>query len=119
MNKLLAEKLRSARINRNFKQLDVAEFLGVKKNTISNWENGKANPDIDSLVKLCEFYNISCSSILEEAYPTQVVHSLSICGLEREIILAYRNADELGKAMVLRSLGLDNKPVKGDNAKMA
>ena len=119
MNQILIERLRSARLNSNLKQSDVAELLGVKSNTISNWENGKSNPDIDSLVELCKIYNISCSSILEEAYSSQIVHSLSVSGLEKEIIIAYRKADEIGKAVVLRSLGLENKETKGESSKMA
>lgn len=119
MNQILIEKLRAARIDNNLKQSDVAELLKVKKNTISNWENGKSNPDIDALVELCKIYNISCSAVLEEAYSNQVIHSLSVSGLEKEIILAYRKADDIGKAVVLRSLGLDNKEIKGDDAKRA
>ncbi len=119
MNKILMEKLRNARIDNNLKQSDVAALLNVKKNTISNWENGKSNPDIDSLVELCRIYNISCSAILEDAYSNQIVHSLSVSGLEKEIIIAYRKSDEIGKALVLRSLGLDNQNTKGESAKMA
>lgn len=119
MKQILIERLRAARIDNNLKQSDVAELLKVKKNTISNWENGKSNPDIDALVELCKIYNISCSAVLEEAYSNQVIHSLSVSGLEKEIILAYRKADDIGKAVVLRSLGLDNKEIKGDDAKRA
>ncbi|MBD5504125.1 MAG: helix-turn-helix domain-containing protein [Lachnospiraceae bacterium] len=119
MNQILIEKLRAARITCNLKQSDVATLLNVKKNTISNWENGKSNPDIDSLVELCKIYNISCASILEEAYADQIVHSLSVSGLEKEIIIAYRKADEIGKAVVLRSLGIEETPIKRETAKMA
>ncbi len=119
MNQILIEKLRSARISNNLKQSDVAELLNVKKNTISNWENGKSNPDIDSLIELCKIYNISCSAILEESYADQIIHSLSVTGFEKEIIIAYRKADEIGKAVVLRSLGLDSSSIKGDKEKMA
>lgn len=119
MNQILIEKLRNARIDNNLKQTDVAELLNVKKNTISNWENGKSNPDIDSLVELCKIYHISCSALLEDAYSNQAVHSLSVSGLEKEIIIAYRKADAIDKALVLRSLGLDGECSKGKNAKMA
>ena len=82
MNQILIERLKKSRIESNLKQSDVAKLLGVKSNTISNWENGKSNPDIDSLVELCKIYNISCSALLEEAYSNQVVHSLAVTGIE-------------------------------------
>lgn len=119
MNQILIEKLRAARIAKNLRQSDVASLLNVKKNTISNWENGKSNPDIDSLVELCRIYNISCAAVLEEAYADQIVHSLSVSGLEKEIIIAYRKVDEIGKAIVLRSLGIDNTSQKEGRIKMA
>lgn len=119
MNQILMDKLRAARIASNLRQSDVATFLNVKKNTISNWETGKSNPDIDSFVELCKIYNISCASVLEEAYADQIVHSLSVSGLEKEIIIAYRKADEVGKAIVLRSLDIENTSQKEKRIKMA
>lgn len=119
MNQILMNKLRAARIAKNLKQSDVATLLKVKKNTISNWETGKSNPDIDSLIELCKIYGISCASILEEAYADQIVHGLTVSGLEKEIIIAYRKADEIGKAIVLRSLDIEHTFEKEKHTKMA
>ena len=46
--------------------------------------------------------------------------SFSLTPLERQIILEYRRADEIAKAMVLRALSIDKSViVKGEPAKMA
>ena len=64
MNELLITRLRNARIENNMKQQDVADILGIKPNTLSNWEKGRTEPDIDTFVKLCDIYQIDCSSLL-------------------------------------------------------
>lgn len=37
----------------------VAESLLVSRQTISNWENGKSLPDIVSVIRMSELYNVS------------------------------------------------------------
>ena len=68
MNELLVDRLKSARIASGLKQQDVAEKMGIKANTISNWEKGRTEPDIDSFVKLCDIYKIDCASLLSDVY---------------------------------------------------
>ena len=51
--------LKNARIKKGIKAIDLAKALNVSKQTISNWENGKRNPDLDTLIKLADFYEVS------------------------------------------------------------
>lgn len=46
-------------------QQAVAEFLNVKQNTYSQYENGKRQLSIDMLIKLANFYKVSTDYILE------------------------------------------------------
>ncbi len=108
MNQIIIAKLKQSRLNKNLKQSDVAAILNVKSNTISNWENGKSSPDIDTLLSLCKIYEISCTDLLEEAYRPKSVRGIFVNDIEKEIILAYRNTDPIGKAMVLRALNLED-----------
>ena len=41
----------------------VAEILGVSRQTISNWENEKSYPDIISVIKMSECYDVSLDSV--------------------------------------------------------
>ena len=58
MNETLLALLRSARVSKNMQQKEVAEIMGVRGSTISNWENGRSQPDIDEFVKLCSIYGV-------------------------------------------------------------
>lgn len=39
-------------------QLDLAQYVGLKKNTVSSWEQGLSSPDIDTVVKLMELFEM-------------------------------------------------------------
>lgn len=62
----IATKIKNARIKVNFTQEQVAEALGVSRQTISNWETGKTYPDIISVVKMSDLYDISLDHLLKE-----------------------------------------------------
>jgi transcriptional regulator with XRE-family HTH domain len=96
-------------------QKELADRLGVGATTVSGWERGAYTPDIDTLFLICRILNVSLSDMfgLDEVIPSG---SLNVSGIERDIIISYRRADDVGKAMVLRALGLD---VKRDIKEMA
>ena len=52
-------KLKQLRIEKNIKQQDLAKALNVTKQSVSNWENNKRLPDINTLIQLADFYNCS------------------------------------------------------------
>ena len=52
------------RNEKNLSQEQLAEKLNVTRQTISNWGNGKFYPDIDSLVNLSKFFNVSLDDLL-------------------------------------------------------
>lgn len=62
-------KIKNARIQANLTQEQVAEALGVSRQTISNWENGKTYPDIISVIKMSDLYDISLDHLLKEEQP--------------------------------------------------
>ena len=60
----LGKKIMTMRNEKNLSQEQLAEKLNVTRQTISNWENGKFYPDIDSLVNLSKFFNVSIDVLL-------------------------------------------------------
>lgn len=45
-------------------QKDVAEILGVKPNTISNYKNAVSEPNFDQLEKLVGYFNLNADDLL-------------------------------------------------------
>ncbi|MDO4275850.1 MAG: helix-turn-helix domain-containing protein [Eubacteriales bacterium] len=61
----IGSKLKNARTASGFTQEKVAEEIQVSRQTISNWENEKSYPDIVSVIKLSDLYNISLDELLK------------------------------------------------------
>lgn len=45
-------------------QDDIAKKIGVHNTTYGNWELGKTEPTIDTLIKLADFYNVTVDELL-------------------------------------------------------
>lgn len=63
MNKF-ASRLKELRINRGMKQSELAEHLLVDQRTISNWENGVNQPNIDTLAAIAKCLDVSTDYLL-------------------------------------------------------
>lgn len=57
-------KIKELRESKNMTQKELAEFLNVTPQAISKWERNKSYPDLDTLVKLSKYFNISTDTIL-------------------------------------------------------
>ncbi len=60
----LAELLKEAKKN-GISQQKLADYLEVKKNTISNWKNGRSTPDPITIAKIAKFFNVSTDYLLK------------------------------------------------------
>ena len=49
--------LRQLREEKGVSQAEVAKAIGVTRNAITNYENGKREPNQDMVRKLCKYYN--------------------------------------------------------------
>ena len=61
----IGEKLKNSRMNAGMTQEQIAEQINVSRQTISNWENGKSLPDVISLIKISDLYQISLDDLLK------------------------------------------------------
>ena len=66
----IGTKIKNARIKAQLTQEQVAEALGVSRQTVSNWENGKTYPDIVSVIKMSDLYAVSLDHLLKEKEET-------------------------------------------------
>ncbi len=57
-------RLKELREDQDIKQETLAEYLHIKQNTYSQYENNQRQLPIDVLIKLAEYYNVSTDYIL-------------------------------------------------------
>lgn len=61
----LGKQIKKYRRNFSLSQEDLAEKVYVSRQTISNWENDKSYPDVNSLVLLSEVFNTSMDNLIK------------------------------------------------------
>ncbi len=57
-------RIRELRKERKMTQTQLAELLATTQDTVSLWELGKSYPDIPSLVRLCDIFDVSADYLL-------------------------------------------------------
>lgn len=61
---MFAIRIKNLRQSRELNQVQLAEKLGVKKQSISNWENDNIMPSIDMLIRIANFFHVSTDYLL-------------------------------------------------------
>ena len=61
---IFAERLKEKRKNKKLTQKELAEQLGIKQNTYSDWERGKTQPNLDYLTKLANILETTTDDLL-------------------------------------------------------
>lgn len=61
---MLNERIRELRNSRGISQIQLANKLGVTKQSVSNWENDNILPSIEMLVKIANFFEVSTDYLL-------------------------------------------------------
>ncbi|MDE6293790.1 MAG: helix-turn-helix domain-containing protein, partial [Clostridiales bacterium] len=62
----LGDKLAKLRKDNNYTQEQIADILGVSRQSVSKWESDIAYPETDKLIKLGELYNCSMDYLLKD-----------------------------------------------------
>lgn len=61
---MYGKRLKEARKNKNLTLVNVGMQLNTTHATISRYENGKLEPNLDTLKALCKLYKVSADYIL-------------------------------------------------------
>lgn len=61
---ILSEQIRKYRTELGISQEQLADFVYVTRQTVSNWESGKSTPDIHSLLMMCTLFHVSLNQLI-------------------------------------------------------
>ena len=65
------ENLRAARKAAGLSQKELADAVGAKHNSVSNWEKGQNNPSQPTIEKLCGVLGVSANDLFGSAQAQQ------------------------------------------------
>lgn len=61
----IGSQIKNRRLHAGLSQEELAEQIFVTRQTLSNWENDKTYPDINSLLRLSSLFNISLDELVK------------------------------------------------------
>ena len=62
---MFGEIVKKPRKSYGLTQVELAKRLNVTKQAVSNWENNNILPSIDMLIRISDFFSVSCDFLLE------------------------------------------------------
>ena len=87
--------LLNLRKRRNIKQSTIADILGISQQAYLKYEHGEADPTIDALIKLSNFYDVSIECLLglekikEPDMLTRLAQEFNLTEIEKVLVQAY------------------------------
>ncbi|MBE6148578.1 MAG: helix-turn-helix domain-containing protein [Firmicutes bacterium] len=61
----LSENIKKIRKENNLSQEQLAEKLGVSRQSVSKWESGQAYPEMDKVLQICELFNLNMDELMK------------------------------------------------------
>lgn len=85
----IGNKIKEYREKNNMTQKEIAEILGVEPGTISKYESGMIEPNIESLKRLADTFNITVDELIkdEEKFDLTKVNILEVLREQKEMEL--------------------------------
>ena len=84
-------KIRSLREERKINQQKVAMDLQISQASISKYEVGSAEPDIGTIIKLAEYFNVSTDYLLGVSETKKPLTKSDLTDKEIEHLVTYRS----------------------------
>lgn len=97
--------LKNIRYANHVTQQDIADALGVSRSAYSNYESGRYQPDIDTLVKFADYFGVSIDEVLgrkprpTEA-PAQPVPDTPRQLVPQQLVAAYSFLNDTGRKLL-------------------
>ncbi len=58
------ERLKELRKDLNLSQQQLASIIGTNNSSVCDWERGRSQPDIETIIKLCKLFQVSADYLL-------------------------------------------------------
>ena len=63
-NSKFKSRLKELRLERELTQKQLADVLFTSEDCISAWENGRTEPYIEMICKICRYFDVTCNYLL-------------------------------------------------------
>lgn len=67
----IADRIQSLRKAKGISQEDLADKAGVSRQAVSKWESGQSAPDLEKIIIMSEYFNVTTDHILKGIEPAK------------------------------------------------
>lgn len=99
----LSEKILKIRKANGLSQEELAEQLGISRQSISKWESGQATPELDKIIKLAEIFDISIDYLLQPNETDELKLKTSILEKQQREILQQQRKTQNRQFLIVSS----------------
>ena len=93
----MVKNLRYLRVKKGISQQCLADSIGVTQQSVNKYENHKIEPDIQTLIKLAEYFETSVDYLIGHTEIDHIIESTSVYDLNNEEERLIENYRRLSK----------------------
>ena len=98
----LGNKLTQLRKEKHLSQKELSILLNISTGTVGMWETDKRKPDLEMVLKIADFYNISLDSLFEREETTpSSTFTKPLSEADEKILTLYRKLNTVNKDIIL------------------
>lgn len=109
---MFKDRLKEARLAAKLTQSDLAEAIGVAKSTVTGYEKGNSEPDMNKVTLIMQTLQVDANYLWQDEIASIGGFSSALTYEESELLRNYRELDAPGKAAVLAILELQTKRIE-------
>ena len=106
---MLSKILKQERNKKGLSQMAFAKLFGVSQQTIGSWETNRTSPDLESLSKLANFFNVSIDYLLGLTDIPETIDTYIAKQTNKQPVENQYNADEQELIQLYRELPPEGK----------
>ncbi len=97
----IAETLKKLRLDAGYTQIQAAEHVGKKQQTLASWESGQSQPDANTLFMLCDLYRVNIDDAFGFRKQKDPTPKREVDLRKEKLIRNYDQLNETGKCALL------------------
>lgn len=90
--------LKQLRISEGKTQVEIAKAINITQYTYSNYETGYTEPNIETLIKLADYYGVSLDYLVGRKFKNELGY---LTENEKQLLTNFRNLSEQNKVVLL------------------
>ena len=91
----VADRIQNLRKIKGISQEQLAEAIGVSRQAVSKWESEQSTPDLDKIVSMSDFFDVTTDYLLKGIGPTNEIEHMTVGDVIDNKILTDANGNRM------------------------